>query len=211
MVSIISPIIYYSVYFFKALNRRLFKIIWQNYCIYYCKKKGAKLGEKTKFNGYCILKFQKGSRIAIGNHFICNSGAENCIDNSSCSKIVVQKNAKLLIGHDTGISNTSIYCYTSISIGNHVNIGAGTMIFDTDFHSLNASGRTNRNKDIENAKKAPISIGNLAFIGTGCIICKGVSIGDKSIVAAGSVVTKDIPAGEVWGGNPARFIKIAEL
>ena len=39
-----------------------------------------------------------------------------------------------------------------------------------------------------------------------CIIGK-VTIGDKSIVAAGSVVTRDIPAGEIWGGNPAKFIK----
>lgn len=85
------------------------------------------------------------------------------------------------------------------------------MIFDTDFHSVNASRRTNRKEDIENAKKSPIHIGDLVFIGTGCIIGKGVCIGDKSIVAAGSVVTKDIPAGEIWGGNPARFIKKAEM
>lgn len=36
---------------------------------------------------------------------------------------------------------------------------------------------------------------------------KPVTIGEDAIVGAGSVVTKDIPAGEVWAGNPARFIR----
>jgi len=45
------------------------------------------------------------------------------------------------------------------------------------------------------------------FIGGSSIILKGVFIGEKSIVAAGSVVIKSIPDGEIWGGNPAKFIK----
>ena len=45
------------------------------------------------------------------------------------------------------------------------------------------------------------------FIGANCYIGKGVIIGDRSIVAAGSVVVKSIPADEIWGGNPAKFIK----
>ena len=39
------------------------------------------------------------------------------------------------------------------------------------------------------------------------IILKGVTIGENSVVGAGSVVTKDIPSGEVWAGNPAKFIR----
>lgn len=31
--------------------------------------------------------------------------------------------------------------------------------------------------------------------------------GENAIVGAGSIVTKDIPANEVWAGNPARFIR----
>lgn len=60
---------------------------------------------------------------------------------------------------------------------------------------------------MQNAKTAPIVIGDYVFIGARCMILKGVTIGDRSIVAAGSVVTKSIPADELWGGVPAKFIK----
>ena len=52
-----------------------------------------------------------------------------------------------------------------------------------------------------------VTIGNDVFIGANCYIGKGVSIGDRSIIAAGSVVVKSIPPDEIWGGNPAKFIK----
>lgn len=45
------------------------------------------------------------------------------------------------------------------------------------------------------------------FIGANTVICNAVRIGENAIVGAGSVVTKDIPDNEIWGGNPARFIK----
>lgn len=39
------------------------------------------------------------------------------------------------------------------------------------------------------------------------IVCPGVSFGDDSVIGAGSVVTRDIPAGVVAVGNPARVIR----
>lgn len=50
-------------------------------------------------------------------------------------------------------------------------------------------------------------IGNDVWIGQNVTLNRGVTIGDGSVVAAFSVVTKPIPAYEIWGGNPARFIK----
>lgn len=46
-----------------------------------------------------------------------------------------------------------------------------------------------------------------ASIGANCTILPGVTIGEGSMIGAGSVVTKDIPSGEIWIGNPARFYK----
>ena len=54
---------------------------------------------------------------------------------------------------------------------------------------------------------AEVRIKKNAFIGTGTIITKPVTIGERSIVGAGSVVTKNIPDDEVWAGNPAKFIR----
>lgn len=54
-----------------------------------------------------------------------------------------------------------------------------------------------------------MTIGNDVFIGAHSTILKGVTIGDKAIIGAGSVVAKSVPAGEIWAGNPARFIGMA--
>jgi maltose O-acetyltransferase len=52
-----------------------------------------------------------------------------------------------------------------------------------------------------------IHIGNGVWICVGAIIVGPVSIGDNAVIGAGSVVTHDVPANQVWAGNPAKFIK----
>jgi sugar O-acyltransferase (sialic acid O-acetyltransferase NeuD family) len=52
-----------------------------------------------------------------------------------------------------------------------------------------------------------VTLGNKVFFGVGSVAKQGISIGDNSIIGAGSVVISDIPANEVWVGNPARKIK----
>lgn len=121
---------------------------------------------------------------------------------SKCS-IWVRDGATLNIGDNTGLNGVLIYSMNSVTIGNDVKVGGGARIFDTDFHPLDYIARR---KDLEGTKTLPVVIDDDVFIGANSIICKGVHIGARSIVAAGSVVVKDIPAGEVWGGNPAKFI-----
>ena len=55
--------------------------------------------------------------------------------------------------------------------------------------------------------KGPVRVHKEAWIGTGAIILSGVTIGEGAVVAAGSVVTRDVPAGAIVAGNPARVIK----
>lgn len=50
--------------------------------------------------------------------------------------------------------------------------------------------------------------GNNVEIFANSVIIGDVHIGDNATIGAGSVVTKDIPANEVWAGNPAHFIKL---
>ena len=114
-------------------------------------------------------------------------------------------NGYLYIGDGTGISNSAVIAYEKIHIGRYVKIGGGTKLYDTDFHSLDPIKRKNPSTDIANTK--PITIHDNVFIGAHSIILKGVTIGENSIIGAGSVVSKSVPPNEIWGGNPAKFIK----
>ena len=53
----------------------------------------------------------------------------------------------------------------------------------------------------------PITIGDNVWLGGGAIVCPGVTIGDDTVVGAGAVVTRDLPAGVVAVGNPARVVR----
>lgn len=168
---------------------------------------GVKYGDGLVcFNSIPTLQINKNSGLVLfGKNVMFNSYTDQSW-NSKC-KLIVLAHASLVIGNDSGINGVMIYCSTKISIGNNVKIGGGTRISDSNHHSTNYLFRRNPKDDAKNVKSAPIKIGEDVFVGANCYIGKGVSIGDRSIVAAGSVVVKSIPADEVWGGNPARFIK----
>lgn len=178
--------------------------------IAYCQQNNVQLDEKSiRFDGYAELRFHEGSSVTIGEKFRCVSSRHIGMENSVCSKIVVSGGGILCIGHHTGMTNSTINCHESITIGNYVNIGAGCIIVDSDFHSLNWHDRLD-GSDIMKKKNAPVVIKDLAFIGARSIILKGVTIGEKAIIGAGSVVSHNVPNGEIWAGNPAKFIKKIE-
>ena len=61
--------------------------------------------------------------------------------------------------------------------------------------------------DVEDWSVVPTLVEEGASVGSSVTILCGVIIGAGAIVGAGSVVTKDIPPGEIWAGNPARFLR----
>lgn len=147
-------------------------------------------------------------RLTIGNDFRCNSGImNNPMGVNINSFLRVGKGAEMTIGNNVGISSTVLWCDNKITIGDNVRIGARTIITDSDAHSLDPVLRQNYEIDAKNAKTAPVIIGKSVFIGTSCIICKGVSIGENSVIGAGSVVTKDVPANVIAAGNPCKVIR----
>lgn len=167
------------------------------------KLRNATIGQGFLCNGHLYV-YGVGT-INIGDNVTINSSIDaNPVSGSSYSSISME-GGTLTIGNGVGISNTSITCYSSINIEDMVAIGAGCMIADSDFHSLDVEER-HMSCD-PGVKSAPITIQYGAFIGARSIILKGVNIGRESVVAAGSVITKSIPDKEVWGGNPARFIR----
>ncbi len=115
---------------------------------------------------------------------------------------------KIRIGNHVGMSGTILSSRSSIIIGDHVKLGSNVKIFDHNYHSLNAETRRDGLLDRQDVRTAPVAIGEDVFVGTNATILKGVTIGTRAIIAAGSVVTKDIPANEIWGGNPAVQLKM---
>lgn len=170
------------------------------------KLNGVKYGTDLHCNNATpALQINRNSGIvSFGNNVMFNSYTDHSW-NSKC-KLIVLANATLTIGDDSGMNGAMIYCSQKVLIGNHVKIGGGTRISDSNHHSLDYKIRRT-SEDSKHAKSAPIIIGDDVFIGANCYIGKGVTIGDRSIVAAGSVVVKSIPEDEIWGGNPAKFIK----
>lgn len=151
-----------------------------------------------------------GVRIEIRGHFKVGTNniiSSKGIDSISTSKIILSRDATLTIGNNTGMTSVSIFCKERIEIGDYVNIGAGSIIFDSNFHSTDWKIRRDRKQDVALSKNSPVIIENDVFIGSRCIIMKGVHIGARSIISAGSVVCHDIPNDCIAGGNPCIVIK----
>lgn len=96
-------------------------------------------------------------------------------------------------------------CLKKITIEKGVFSGHDVMIL-TGCHDPDKLGDERKLSDIGK----PIHIKEGAWLGSRCIILKGVTVGKYAVIGAGSVVTKDVPDYEVWGGNPAKFLRKVE-
>lgn len=125
---------------------------------------------------------------------------------------VVLPNAQ--IGENCNICS---HCFieNKVTIGNNVTIKCGVQIWDgviledNVMIGSNVSFTNDRYPRAKNQdwKLVCTRVCRGATVGAGSTILPGITIGERAMIGAGSVVTKDIPAGEVWVGNPARFVK----
>jgi acetyltransferase-like isoleucine patch superfamily enzyme len=91
-----------------------------------------------------------------------------------------------------------------IEIGNHVSLTNVTFV--THDGGVWVFRELEPNIDVVK----PIIIGNNVFIGHGVVILPGVTVGNNVVIGAGSIVTKDIAAGLVVAGIPAKKVKTVE-
>lgn len=89
----------------------------------------------------------------------------------------------------------------TVTIGDDVQIGPNVQLL-TATHPLDPGERRDKWEAAE-----PIVIGDNVWLGGGVIVCPGVTIGPDTVVGAGSVVTRDLPAGVVAVGAPAKVIR----
>ena len=168
-------------------------------------------GSDMKSCGIPVVDINDGCTMRIGSSFSFNSGRNhNRIGRQQPCFFIADLGGNIQIGDRVGMSCTALVCHNAITIGNDVTIGGNTVIYDTDFHTLNTDQRANF-QDNSLAKTAPVSIQNRVFIGSHVTILKGVTIGENAVIAAGSVVTKNVPPNQIWGGNPAQFIRHLQM
>ena len=113
--------------------------------------------------------------------------------------------------------NICSHCFveSGVVIGNNctikcgVQIWEGVMLEDDVFVGANVTFTNDRYPKSHNVdwvfEKTTIKRG--ASIGAGSTVLCGITIGEGAMIGAGSVVTNDVPAGELWFGNPAKFVR----
>lgn len=91
-----------------------------------------------------------------------------------------------------------------ITIGDDVQIGPHVQLL-TPTHPIEPGPRRDKWE-----AALPITIGDNVWLGGGAIVLPGVTIGAHTVVGAGAVVTKDLPAGVLAVGNPARVLRAVD-
>lgn len=113
--------------------------------------------------------------------------------------------------------NICSHCFieNDVVIGNNVTIKCGVQVWDgiTLEDDVMVGSNVTFTNDMypksknEDWKLLRTKVCKGASIGAGAVILPGLTIGEGAMIGAGSVVTKDVPAGELWIGNPARFMR----
>lgn len=113
--------------------------------------------------------------------------------------------------------NVCSHCFieNDVKIGNNVTIKCGVQIWDgitiedDVFIGANVTFTNDKYPKSKNSDWQLLTtvVKRGASIGAGSTILPGLTIGENAVVGAGSVVTKDVPANELWVGNPAHFVR----
>ena len=56
-----------------------------------------------------------------------------------------------------------------------------------------------------------VRIGSNCWFGVNCVVTGGVSIGERCVVGSNSVITRDLPAGVIAAGAPAKVLREIEF
>jgi acetyltransferase-like isoleucine patch superfamily enzyme len=150
-----------------------------------CISDDVKLGKNVKLSKFINL-------------YGCTIGGDTKIG----AFVEVQKNA--FIGSNCKISSHTFVC-EGVTIEDDVFIGHGVMFTNDKYPRSTVSGGGLQTE--ADWKVVPTIVKKGASIGTNATILCGVTIGQNAIVGAGSVVTKDVPAGAIVAGVPAKKMR----
>jgi acetyltransferase-like isoleucine patch superfamily enzyme len=125
------------------------------------------------------------------NMYCCKVGRDSMIGT------FVEIQEGVTIGDRTRVQSHTFIC-DMVSIGSDVFVGHGVMF-------INDTMPPQPEKD----KWLPTIIEDGASLGSNCTILP-VTVGKEAVVGAGAVVTRDVPAGAIVAGNPARVLRFKD-
>jgi|ERR1044071_720344 acetyltransferase-like isoleucine patch superfamily enzyme len=118
------------------------------------------------------------------------------------SFVEIQKGVS--IGRNCKVSSHTFIC-EGVTVEDEVFIGHGVNFINDKYPRATTTEGELQTEADWTVERTLVRRG--ASIGTNATILGGITIGERSIVGAGSVVTRDVPAGAIVAGNPARIIK----
>ena len=95
-----------------------------------------------------------------------------------------------------------------IEIGDHVMFANGCFVGDADHRYDDPDVPVTWQGFVS---RGPVRIGSNCWFGVNCVVTGGVEIGDRAVIGANSVVTRDIPAGTIAAGIPAKVVREIEF
>ena len=114
---------------------------------------------------------------------------------------------QLLVGRNCDIGwGCTLAVGQRIVLGDNVRLAANCFLAGYPGHPLDAAERAAGLPEHDD-QVGDIVLEQDVWLGTGVMVMAGVHIGAGTVVAAGSVVTRDLPAGVLAGGCPARVIR----
>lgn len=119
--------------------------------------------------------------------------------------VEIQKGAR--VGARCKISSHTFIC-EGVEIEDEVFVGHGVMFINDRLPRAARPDGTPQSE--EDWALEPTVVRRGASLGSNATILCGVEIGERAVVGAGAVVTRNVPAGAVVAGNPARIIRSAE-
>jgi bifunctional UDP-N-acetylglucosamine pyrophosphorylase/glucosamine-1-phosphate N-acetyltransferase len=149
--------------------------------------KDTKVGDGATVLNAVAERAEIGARAQVGPFAYLRPGAV-LEDGSKAGTYVEIKQSR--VGRGSKVPHLSYI--GDAEIGKNVNIGAGTITC---------------NYDGETGKKSKTLIGDDVLIGSDTMLVAPVHVGDGAVTGAGSVVSRDIPAGQVAVGSPARAVR----
>ena len=140
--------------------------------------KSTNIGDNTNIWQFCVV-FPE-AKIGTG----CNI----------CANVLIEN--EVVVGNDVTVKS-GVQLWDGVTLEDNVFVGPN-VTFTNDLFPRSKNPNWKLSKTV--VKKG-------ASIGANATILCGITIGENAMIGAGSVVTKDVPAGEIWIGNPAKFLK----